>query len=128
MDVQEDLCREWSNIPHVHQPRRAEAEGEESGDKAPEPARVARGGAAAAAGELGGGGGVAAAPAAARGLALQERHQDPAAEPRRGPLQLGAGGAAAAACQAGPAPSRAPQHPQDQESDGHRDRDDGEVP
>ena len=65
MEVQEDLGREWPNIPHVHQPRRGEAEGEESGDKAPEPARVARGGAAADAGEPGVGGGVEAAPAAA---------------------------------------------------------------
>jgi len=128
VEVQEDLGRKWPNIPHVHQPGRGQAEGEESSDKVPEPARVARGGAPADAGQPGGGGGVEAAPAAARQLAVQAGQQDPAAEPRRGPLHLGAERAAAAAGQAGPAPSRAAQHPQDQESARHRDRDDGEVP
>ena len=75
MEVQEDLGRKWPNIPHVHQPGRGQAEGEEGGDKAPDPARVARGGAPAAAGQPGGGGGVEAAPAAARQLALQAGQQ-----------------------------------------------------
>ena len=75
MEVQEDLGRKWPNIPHVHQPGRGKAEGEEGGDKVPEPARVARGGAAAGAGQPGGGGGVEAAPAAARQLAIQAGQQ-----------------------------------------------------